>query len=43
MASDGSAGAATTAGTGTAALKDFREKGAHENHPFFSYYGMLVG
>ena len=21
---------------------DFRQKGAHDNHPFFSYYGLLV-
>jgi len=24
------------------ALVDFRKKGAHDNHPFFSYYGLLV-
>ena len=23
-------------------LVDFRKKGAHDHHPFFSYYGMLV-
>ena len=39
----GSSAPAAGAGTsGDAHALDFRRPGAHDAHPFFSYYGMLV-
>ena len=44
MAAAGAGAArATTASTGTpSSALDFRRPGSHDNHPFFSYYGLLV-
>jgi histone-arginine methyltransferase CARM1 len=42
-AAAGGAGEAAAAGSSPAAASlDFRRPGAHDSHPFFSYYGLLV-